>query len=245
MSHDVAGVLYIDKPKGVTAFSLVARLRRLTQVHTIGHAGTLDPMATGVMVLLVGKQYTRLSEHFLATEKVYETRLHLGVTTDSYDSDGKIVATQAHAPSLDEVEQAIAQFQGPCLQIPPMFSAKKQQGKKLYELAREGKSVERPPVTVQLATQLIHYEYPFLDFQVTCSKGTYIRTIGHDIGNLLGCGGHLTALRRLKSGFVDIIDCVSLDQISVETVQPLIEIHTRKAHERGISKTNTKDQEKM
>lgn len=229
MSQGIAGVLYIDKPISVTSFSLVAILRRLTKERTIGHAGTLDPMATGVMVLLVGKPYTRQSERFLATEKVYETRLHLGVTTDSYDADGKIVATNAHIPTLHEVEQAIQQFQGSCLQIPPMFSAKKQQGKKLYELAREGKSVERPPVRVELATELLSYEYPFVDFRVTCSKGTYIRTIGHDLGQLLGCGGHLTALRRLRSGFVDVQDCVPLHALTVDTVHTFLAQHTEKA----------------
>lgn len=229
----LAGVLYIDKPAQITSFSLVSRLRRLTGVRKIGHAGTLDPFATGVMVLLIGRQYTRLSDQFLATEKVYQARLHLGITTDSFDADGNVLATSTHIPSLEDVFQALTHFQGACLQIPPMFSAKKQQGKKLYELARQGQVVERAPVQVQLKTELTHYEYPFLDFKVTCSKGTYIRTIGHDLGRLLHCGGHLTALRRLRSGSVDIGHCVTLEQLTLENVQQVLAQHTQGTRSRG------------
>lgn len=225
---DVAGILYIDKPAQVSAFFLVAYLRRLLGVRTIGHAGTLDPFATGVMVLLIGRRYTRLSDAFLAQEKVYEARLSLGVTTDSYDSEGAVLARDSRIPPRLDVEQAIAQFQGPCMQIPPMFSAKKQQGKKLYELAREGKTVLRPAVEVQLETELIHYGYPTLDFRVRCSKGTYIRTIGHDIGQLLHCGAHLTQLRRLRSGTVDISDCVPLQALTPDTVHTFLAAHTKK-----------------
>lgn len=227
-SGDVQGLLYIDKPVGVTAFFLVSYLRRLLGVRTIGHAGTLDPFATGVMVLLVGKRFTRLSDTFLATEKSYQARLQLGITTDTYDSEGVVVKTDERVPLLSDVEHAMSRFQGSCLQTPPMFSAKKQQGKKLCDLARAGKTVERLPVTVQLDTQLISYDYPVLDFQVTCSKGTYIRTIGHDIGELLGCGGHLTGLRRLRSGTVDIADCVPLHDITEETVHGYLVAHTNK-----------------
>lgn len=234
--EDVAGLLFIDKPVGVTAFFLVSYLRRLLGVRTIGHAGTLDPFATGVMILLIGKRYTRLSDTFLATEKTYQARLQLGVTTDSYDSEGVVVATSEYVPTLTEIEEVVGRFQGVCLQVPPMFSAKKQQGKKLYELARAGKTVEREAVPVQLETKLIHYAYPFLDFKVTCSKGTYIRSIGHDMGQQLQCGGHLIGLRRVRSGSVDISDCVPLEALTAETVHSFLAAHTQKyASRRDLS----------
>jgi tRNA pseudouridine55 synthase len=202
------GVLLVDKPQGKTSFSLVTALRNLTRIEKIGHAGTLDPFATGLMVMLIGKNFTRLSDSYLCQDKEYTCKLLLGVSTDSYDCDGKTTATSGHVPALNDVEKAIASFQGTLQQIPPMFSAKKIQGKKLYELARRGIEVERKPVAITLATTLLDYAYPYLSLNIACSKGTYVRTIAHDLGNLLGCGAHLCELRRLRSGSFHIKDSI-------------------------------------
>lgn len=207
------GILLLDKPKGKTAFDLVAILRRILHVKTIGHAGTLDPMATGVMVMLVGKKYTTLSNQFLSAEKEYVGRIHLGIETDSYDAEGVSVATSDKIPTESEVSCALEKFQGQILQIPPMFSAKKINGQKLYHLARQGKTIERPPQEVIVKTELLSYAYPYIDLRVTCSKGTYIRSIAHDLGHLLGCGAHLSALVRTRSGSYNLSECVKGERL--------------------------------
>jgi tRNA pseudouridine55 synthase len=203
------GILLVDKPRGKTSFSLVAMLRKKTGIQKIGHAGTLDPFATGVMVMLVGKKYTRMSDQFLGQEKEYLCKVQLGVSTESYDCDGAVTKTADKVPTLTEIETALLSFQGTFLQTPPMFSAKKIQGKKLYELARKGIEVERAPVSVTAKTTLISYAYPFLELQIVCSKGTYVRSLAHDLGELLGCGGHLVELRRLRSGAFHLKDCIN------------------------------------
>lgn len=206
--ESTAGILLVNKPVNKTSFSLVGALRRLLKVKKIGHAGTLDPFATGVMVMLIGKQYTKLSDQFLASDKEYLATVHLGVETDSYDSDGKIVQENDLIPTLEQVEKALEQFQGEILQTPPMFSAKKVKGKKLYELARKGMTIERQPVPVTVSTTFILYQYPFIEIRVSCSKGTYIRSIAHDLGKLLGCGAHLSKLQRTRSGSFHLADCL-------------------------------------
>ena len=194
------GILLVDKAAGSTSFHIVSQLRKLTGIDKIGHAGTLDPFATGVMVMLIGKSFTRRSNEFLENDKEYRATLKLGVTTDTYDKEGQVVATSDKIASEEEVRQGIASFQGAISQIPPMFSAKKVQGKKLYELARKGIEIARAPVTVQVEIELLRCEYPEVEIRVTCSKGTYIRSLAHDIGQKLGCGAHLIALTRLRSG---------------------------------------------
>ncbi|MEC7840336.1 MAG: tRNA pseudouridine(55) synthase TruB [Chlamydiota bacterium] len=208
--NDVAteGILLVNKPKGKTAFSLVAVLRRILGVRKIGHAGTLDPFATGVMVMLIGKKFTRLSDKFLNADKEYIAEVKLGVSTDSYDCDGEVTAESDYVPTQEEIDSAIAKFQGMIEQVPPMFSAKKQNGKKLYELARQGKTVERPPVKVFLETHFISYSYPTLKIHVTCSKGTYIRSIADELGKILSCGAHLTNLTRTRSGTFRLEKCI-------------------------------------
>lgn len=195
-----SGILLVDKPKGKTAFSLVACLRRILKVQKIGHAGTLDPFATGVMVMLIGKKYTRLSDQFLCEDKEYLAQMHLGIVTDTYDCEGEVQQRSDVVPTLAELESAIAQFQGEIDQVPPMFSAKKINGQKLYDLARKGKTVERKAVKVKVQTRLLKYEYPYAFISVSCSKGTYIRSIAHDLGAVLGCGAHLANLQRTRSG---------------------------------------------
>jgi tRNA pseudouridine55 synthase len=202
------GILLVNKPAGRTSFSLIAALRKRIGVKKIGHAGTLDPFATGVVVLLVGKKYTKLSNSFLEQDKEYLADLYLGKSTDTYDLDGQTIRVSDYVPSLHEIEGTILQFQGEIEQIPPMFSAKKINGKKLYELARQGKVVERRPVKIQVSIEIIQYAYPTLTIKVCCSKGTYVRSLAEDIGNQLGCGAHLIALQRLRSGAFHIDECL-------------------------------------
>jgi tRNA pseudouridine55 synthase len=214
MNPSKGGILLLNKDRGRTSFSLVATLRKITGIKKIGHAGTLDPFATGVMVLLIGKEFTRLSSKFLEQDKEYLAKIQLGISTDSFDCDGKQTATSEKIPTREEVDEALKKFQGTISQLPPMFSAKKKNGKKLYELARAGKEVEREPVEVTLHTQLLHYEYPYLELRISCSKGTYIRSIANDLGNLLGSGGHLKELVRMRSGPFHLKDCIDQSSLS-------------------------------
>jgi tRNA pseudouridine55 synthase len=211
---ETGGVLLINKPAGRTSFSLVAALRRRLGIKKIGHAGTLDPFATGVMVMLLGRNYTRLSDSFLCEDKEYLTRMHLGQSTDTYDNEGQITATSEHVPSIEDVGEALKLFQGEIEQIPPMFSAKKVQGKKLYELARKGMEIERQPVKIRVDIELVKFDYPYIDLKIACSKGTYIRSLAHDIGNVLKCGAHLCMLTRTRSGRFHLKDCVDGEQIN-------------------------------
>lgn len=207
------GILLVDKTAGSTSFHIVAQLRRLLKIDKIGHAGTLDPFATGVMVMLIGRNFTRRSDEFLSCDKEYRATLHLGITTDSFDIDGTVTSRSDHIPSKEEVAHAISAFQGKISQTPPMFSAKKIQGKKLYDLARQGIEIERQPVIVEVKTTLIRYEYPEIEIEVLCSKGTYVRAIADDIGRMLGCGAHLSALIRLRSGSYRVEECISQEML--------------------------------
>jgi len=212
-NNEVEGILLVNKTKGKTSFNIVRELRRVLGVKKIGHAGTLDPFATGVMVMLIGRQYTRLSDQFLLSDKEYEAEVKLGSSTDTYDCEGQTTFESPLIPSLEAIEEALKTFQGEIEQIPPMYSAKKQQGKKLYELAREGKTVERAPVKIKVQTTLLSYNYPFLNLRIQCSKGTYIRSIGHDLGMMLGCGAHLSNLTRTRSGSFLLSECVDGAQL--------------------------------
>jgi len=216
------GILLVNKPRGKTAFSLVACLRKVLGVQKIGHAGTLDPFATGVMVMLIGRNYTKLSDSFLECDKEYVARVHLGITTDTYDCEGAIEARSNLVPSLQQIEEALKSFQGEIEQVPPMFSAKKVNGKKLYELARKGKTIERKSAKVRLETHLLAYTYPYLDIRVNCSKGTYIRSIAYDLGISLGCGAHLSLLERTRSGSFLLQDCVDGTTLMAHDKQDLI-----------------------
>lgn len=201
------GILPIAKPKGRTSFSLIGQMRKLTQIRKIGHAGTLDPFADGVMILLIGKSFTKMSNRFLNQDKEYLATVRLGIITDSYDIDGKILSENPYIPTLSDIENALLKFQGTILQTPPMFSAKKVGGKKLYELARKGITIERQSVPVTLHIELIEYTYPHLILKVQCSKGTYIRSLAYDLGNELTCGAHLSSLTRTRSGTFTLESC--------------------------------------
>jgi len=203
-----SGILLVDKEQGSTSFKLVSLLRRITRVEKIGHSGTLDPFATGLMVMLIGREFTKRSDEFLGCDKEYQATMHLGIATDSYDIEGEVTSRSEVVPSLQDVERGIALFQGQIAQVPPMFSAKKVQGQKLYDLARKGIVIERQPVLVRLHVELLRYEYPEVEIRVACSKGTYIRSLAHDLGQVLGTGAHLSSLRRLSSGSFALKDAV-------------------------------------
>lgn len=195
------GMLLIDKPIQKSSFGVIAALRRILGVAKIGHCGTLDPFATGLLIVLVGKKFTRLSDNFLVHDKTYSAELHLGVATDTYDCDGRVVHCRCDlVPTEEQIVAALTAFQGELVQTPPMFSAKKIAGKKLYELARRGITVDRPACPITVSIELIRYAYPKLLLRIYCSKGTYVRSLAHDLGALLGCGAHLSALRREASG---------------------------------------------
>ncbi len=208
------GILLVDKERGRTAFYLVKVLRKKSGIQKIGHAGILDPFATGVMVMLVGRPYTKISDRFLKDDKEYTATIQLGQATDTYDCDGQVTETSDHIPSLNAIEEAVSAFQGIIDQVPPMFSAKKVGGQKLYLLARKGIEIERKAVQVEVETTILDYSYPELKIQIACSKGTYIRSIANDLGNSLGCYGHLTALKRIRSGPFKIEDCIDAKSLS-------------------------------
>lgn len=197
---NLQGYLLVNKSYGATSFQLIQKLRRLTKIQKIGHAGTLDPLATGLMVLLIGRNYTRLSQKYTLYDKDYKATILLGLSTETYDKEGDIVAQSDLLPTLADIESAIAEFQGEVLQEPPMYSAKKINGQKLCDLARKGITVERKPNKVQIKTELISFSYPFLELFIRCSSGTYVRSIAHDLGEKLGCGAHLYDLIRTRIG---------------------------------------------
>jgi tRNA pseudouridine55 synthase len=225
----IEGILLVNKPRGKTSFSLVSALRKMVGIRKIGHAGTLDPFATGVMVMLIGKNYTRLSDQLLTQDKEYLAQAHLGIATDTYDCEGKPTATSGAIPTREQIEEALQQFQGEIDQQPPMYSAKKIQGKKLYELARKGKTIDRPSAKVWVHTELVDYDYPLLTLKITCSKGTYIRSLAHDLGSLLGCGAHLSALKRLRSGLYRLEECLDGEQLIPENLHLLSQALIRHA----------------
>jgi len=208
------GVLLVDKEKGRTAFYLVKVLRKKSGIQKIGHAGTLDPFATGVMVMLVGRPYTKVSDSFLNDDKEYIATVKFGEATDTFDCDGTIMQTSDKIPTIAEIESVVAEFQGSIMQVPPMFSAKKVGGQKLYLLARKGIEIERKPVQVEVKTTILDYSYPELKIQVSCSKGTYIRSIASEIGEKLRCFAHLIALQRIRSGNFHLKDCIDAKSLT-------------------------------
>jgi tRNA pseudouridine55 synthase len=208
------GIIVIDKPMDWTSHDVVARLRRLLQERRIGHGGTLDPLATGVLPIFVGRA-TRAVEFVMEGDKEYIAGLRLGVTTDTQDCTGTVLHTAPVNVDKTEVEAALSAFRGPILQVPPMYSAIKQNGKKLYELARRGKEVERPPRSIVIHQLELLEQCSPTDYllRVVCSKGTYVRTLCHDIGQTLGCGGSLYSLKRTRSACFSLSQAVSLDTV--------------------------------
>lgn len=212
------GGLLVDKPAGLTSHDVVDRVRRQLGIRKVGHAGTLDPAATGLLVLLLGRA-TKLSDQIMGADKVYAGALRLGETTGSYDADGEVTA-RAEIPAdltLERLNELAAGFLGDQLQTPPMVSAVKVKGVPLYKLARRGQEIERTPRLVHVYSfRFSRYEPPLADFRLACTKGTYVRSIAHDLGQKLGCGAHLFSLRRLASGTLKIEDATPLDALLAE-----------------------------
>lgn len=209
----VNGVLLLDKPVTWSSNDALIKAKRLLNALKAGHTGTLDPFATGVLPLCFGEA-TKFSQDLLEADKTYETVVHLGVTTDTGDTEGAVLHEAAVNLTEAQVRAVLPQFTGDILQVPPMHSALKRDGKPLYEYARAGITVERAarPVTIH-ALEFLSYEAPFLTLRVRCSKGTYIRVLGEDIGKALGCGAHLHALRRTQVGHLGLDHCVTLDTL--------------------------------
>jgi tRNA pseudouridine55 synthase len=208
------GALLIDKPAGPTSHDVVDALRRHFQLEKVGHCGTLDPSATGLLILVLGRA-TKLSEKLMSDDKVYEGTAKFGETTDSYDADGELVSSLPLLPmTLDEINQAAASFQGDQMQTPPMVSAVKVKGVPLYKLARKGIEVERKPRLIRVYNfRFTRYEEPYGCFRVACTKGTYVRSLAHELGQKLGCGAHLATLRRLVSGKFDVANALAFEDI--------------------------------
>ena len=208
------GILLVDKPQGLTSHDVVARMRRVFRIKKIGHAGTLDPMATGLLLIMVGKA-TKVSQYLMSHDKEYTGTVHLGQITDSQDADGEVIEERP-VPELTEdgAKELMKGFLGDQYQTPPMFSAKKVNGQKLYKLARQGKTVEREPRVIHISRfDMLTFELPRISFVVGCSKGAYIRTVAHDLGEKIGCGGHLCELRRTAVGKFRIEKAHTLEEI--------------------------------
>lgn len=208
------GAVLVDKPGGPTSHDVVDAIRRTFQIKKVGHCGTLDPGATGLLVILLGRG-TKLSERLMSDDKVYEGIIKFGETTNSFDADGDLTGSMPVPPiTLDELNDAAAGFIGDQMQLPPMVSAIKKDGVPLYKLARKGIEVERKERLIHVYNfRFTAYEEPLGTFRVACTKGTYVRSLAHDLGQKLGCGAHLAALRRLTAGKFDVADALPLDHL--------------------------------
>jgi tRNA pseudouridine55 synthase len=209
------GLLIIDKPVGPTSHQVVSVVRRGSGVRKVGHAGTLDPRASGVLVLCLGAA-TRLSEYLSTASKRYQAVIRFGSSTKTYDSEGEVMLQTGDSPERSSIEQLLPEFQGEISQVPPPFSAIKVKGSKAYELAREGKEIELDPRQVTIYDlKFLSYKAPDLSLEIECSAGTYIRSIAHDLGDRLSTGAHLAGLRRIKSGPFTIKDAIPLPKLEV------------------------------
>jgi len=236
MKH-MNGFLVVDKPAGITSHDVVDRARRILGLRKIGHLGTLDPLGVGVLVLAVG-QATKAVRYFVDDEKEYTTTVRLGVVTDTQDLDGTVLEERPVNVTKEAFAETLERFHGEIEQIPPMVSAKKVGGKRLYKLHRQGIEVERKPKAVHIfEIDLRDFSPPEATFHVRCSKGTYIRTLCADIGEALGCGGAMAWLRRTKSGFFSIEQAVTLDELErmdLEGIYKLLMPTERAIRKRGV-----------
>ena len=217
------GVLLVDKAAGMTSHDVVALVRRQLGIKKVGHCGTLDPLATGLLLITIGRG-TKVQDLLMSEDKEYVGTLTLGATTTTQDREGEVIETKP-VPELTEadIRAAFEKFRGDFYQTPPMVSAKKHGGVPLYKLARQGKVVEREPRFVHVYRYSIdRVSLPDVDFSVLCSKGFYVRTYAHDIGELLGCGGHLKSLRRTKSGRFDVTNAITVDQIKTVAREEIV-----------------------
>jgi tRNA pseudouridine55 synthase len=209
----VDGVLLLDKPVGLSSNDALIKAKRVMNAKKAGHTGTLDPFATGLLPLCFGEA-TKFSQDLLEADKTYDATVHLGIMTTTGDTEGEALETREVDVTIEQIDAALARFRGPILQVPPMYSALKRDGKAYYEYAREGITLEREarPVTIH-GLALISYEAPMLKIRVTCSKGTYVRVLGEDIGAALGCGAHLNALRRIQVGALTASTMITLEDL--------------------------------
>ena len=216
------GAILVDKPAGPTSHDVVDAIRRRFQIKKVGHCGTLDPNATGLLIIVLGRG-TKLSEKLMGDDKVYEGTIKFGETTNSYDADGEILETKIVPPlTLEQLNELAGQFIGDQMQTPPMVSAIKKDGVPLYKLARKGIEVEREPRLVHIYNfRFTNYSESLGEFRLACTKGTYVRSIAHDLGQKLGCGAHLAALRRSVSGQFDVAGARPLDEILKMTAAEL------------------------
>lgn len=215
----VHGVLLLDKPAGLSSNDALIKAKRLLNAEKAGHTGTLDPFATGLLPLCFGEA-TKFAQDLLDADKTYETVVHLGITTTTGDTEGEVVETCPVNVDRERIEKTLTQFAGDIQQVPPMHSALKRDGKPLYEYARAGITLEREARAVTIhALHLIDFSAPYLTLRVCCSKGTYIRVLGEDIGRALGCGAHLQALRRVQVGNLQIDSAVTLDDFAAKPEQ--------------------------
>lgn len=216
---ELEGILLVDKPADHTSHDVVARLRGKLKMKRIGHAGTLDPMATGLLIVLVGKA-TRVSQYLMGLDKEYEGTIELGKTTDTQDAEGEVLETRPVPPlSAAEIAAAMGTFLGDQYQTPPMYSAVKVAGVPLYKSARKGEEVEREARFIRVSSwELTRLALPRLDFRLRCTKGTYVRTLANDLGRKIGCGAHLAALRRTAIEKFALADALTLDQINAMTL---------------------------
>jgi len=208
------GAILIDKPAGPTSHDVVDAIRRRFGIKKVGHCGTLDPNATGLLLIVLGRA-TKLSEKLMSDDKVYEGAIKFGETTNSYDADGELVSSLPVPPlTLEQLNQAAADFMGDQMQTPPMVSAVKKDGVPLYKLARKGVEVPREPRLIHVYSfRFGSYQEPLGHFRIACTKGTYVRSIAHELGQKLGSGAHLSTLRRVSSGKFDVAQSVPLDEI--------------------------------
>jgi tRNA pseudouridine55 synthase len=216
------GVLLVDKPTGMTSHDVVDRVRRHFGFRKVGHCGTLDTAATELLIFVI-ERATKLQDRLMSDDKTYEGTMLLGISTDSQDADGEVIAEKPVPPLTEEaIDQAFAKFRGDLQQVPPMVSAVKHKGTPLYKLARKGKTVEREPRFIHIYDlRVLGLELPRVRLRVACTKGTYVRTLCSDIGDLLGCGAHLYELRRMRSGDFDVKDAHTLDTILSQTREQL------------------------
>ena len=216
------GLLLINKPKDITSFGVVAKIKWLLHTKRVGHTGTLDPMATGVLPIFVGRS-TVLCSHILDADKEYIATVKLGITTDTLDITGNVISQKECSVSREKLLEILNGFLGEQLQVPPMYSALKKDGVRLYDLAREGKEIEREPRKIKIfELELLSYSDDEFKIRVLCSKGTYIRSLADDIGKTLGTGAVLTALQRTKTAGFKIEECVELDSLTPENINEFI-----------------------
>ncbi|MFA5389634.1 MAG: tRNA pseudouridine(55) synthase TruB [Candidatus Omnitrophota bacterium] len=215
------GILIVNKPAGITSHDAVNFIRRKFNIKRVGHAGTLDPMATGILVMLLGKA-TKLSNIFMNNDKEYVAKMFFGKSTDTQDSSGKVVEEKkTDSPGIEKIEEALDNFRGDIEQVPPMVSAIKFKGKKLYQLARSGKTVAREPRKIRInSLDVLDFKFPELTFRVSCSKGTYVRTLCEDIGRSLGIPSHMSDLIRTRSGDFLLADSKKLEELDEKDIIP-------------------------